>query len=83
MKKNLQSIIYIIFVIVAFLVTVKAFMVYENPFNFLENPLVWLVLVGFVLVITLKEFVNNIAIDKTKNLQREKKSNHSKTNKTS
>jgi len=72
MKKYFQSTVYIIFVIVTFLALAKSFMVYENPFNFFENPLVWLALIGFTLVIVLKEVINVIAIGKARELQNEK-----------
>jgi cytochrome c oxidase cbb3-type subunit 3 len=72
MKKYFQSTIYVIFVIVTFLALAKSFMVYENPFDIYENPLVWLALIGFVLVVVLKEMVNVIAITKATELQNEK-----------
>ncbi|MCI2229014.1 c-type cytochrome [Polaribacter sp. MSW13] len=72
MKKYFQSTVYVIFVIVTFLALAKSFMVYENPFNIYENPLVWIALIGFVLVVVLKEMVNVIAINKAKELQNEK-----------
>jgi cytochrome c oxidase cbb3-type subunit 3 len=72
MKKYFQSTIYVIFVIVTFLALAKSFMVYENPFNVYENPLVWIALIGFVLVVVLKEMVNIIAINKANELQNEK-----------
>ncbi|PWG06893.1 cbb3-type cytochrome c oxidase N-terminal domain-containing protein [Polaribacter aquimarinus] len=72
MKKSFQSIIYITFVIVTFIALAKSFMVYENPFDVYENPLVWLALIGFILVIVLKEMVNTIAYNKAKELQNEK-----------
>lgn len=72
MKKSFQSIFYISFVIVTFIALAKSFMVYENPFDIYENPLVWLALIGFILVIVLKEVVNNIASKKAIELQNEK-----------
>lgn len=72
MKKYFQSTIYIIFVIVTFLALAKSFMVYENPFDIYENPLVWIALIGFVLVVVLKEMVNIIAISNAKELRNEK-----------
>ncbi len=72
MKKYFQSTVYIIFVIVTFLALAKSFMVYKNPFDLYENPLVWLALIGFVLVIILKEIVNIMAIQRAKELQNEK-----------
>lgn len=72
MKKYFQSTIYVIFVIITFLALAKSFMVYKNPFDLYENPLVWLALIGFVLVIVLKEIVNVMAIDKATALQNEK-----------
>lgn len=72
MKKYFQSTIYIIFVIVTFLALAKSFMVYANPFDIYENPLVWIALIGFVLVVVLKEMVNVIAINKATELRNEK-----------
>jgi len=72
MKKYFQSTVYIIFVVGTFLALAKSFMVYENPFDVYENPLVWIALIGFVLVVVLKELVNVIAINKTTELQNEK-----------
>jgi cytochrome c oxidase cbb3-type subunit 3 len=72
MKRSFQSTIYVIFVIATFIALAKAFMVYENPFNVYENPLVWLALIGFILVVVLKEMVNTIAIKKATELQNEK-----------
>lgn len=72
MKRYIQSTVYVIFVIVTFLALAKSFMVYKNPFDLYENPLVWLALIGFVLVIVLKEIVNVMAINKAKALQDEK-----------
>ncbi|MCL7753824.1 cbb3-type cytochrome c oxidase N-terminal domain-containing protein [Polaribacter sp. Z022] len=72
MKKYFQSTIYVIFVIVTFLALAKSFMVYENPFDIYENPLVWLALIGFIIVVVLKEMVNVIAINKATELQNEK-----------
>ena len=72
MKKYFQSTVYIIFVIVTFIALAKSFMVYENPFSVYENPLVWIALIGFVLVVVLKEAVNVVAITKATELQNEK-----------
>lgn len=72
MKKYIQSTVYVIFVIVTFLALAKSFMVYKNPFDLYENPLVWLALIGFVMVIVLKEVVNVMAVNRAKALQDEK-----------
>jgi len=72
MKRSFQSTIYVVFVIVTFIALAKSFMVYENPFNIYENPLVWLALIGFVLVLVLKEAVNVLAIKRATDLQNEK-----------
>lgn len=72
MKKSFKSTVYVIFVIGTFIALAKSFMVYENPFSLYENPLVWLALIGFVMVIVLKEVVNVIAITKVTELQNEK-----------
>ncbi|MFY0604725.1 MAG: c-type cytochrome [Flavobacteriaceae bacterium] len=72
MKKYIQSFGYIGFIIITFIGLAKAFMAYENPFDIYENPLVWLALIGFVLVIIMKEMVNIISQKKAEELQREK-----------
>ncbi len=72
MKKYFQSIVYVIFLTVTFIALAKSFMVYENPLDIYENPLVWLALIGFILVVALKEIVNNIAITKVREFQNEK-----------
>ncbi|QNM85510.1 c-type cytochrome [Polaribacter pectinis] len=72
MKRSFQSTVYIIFVIVTFIALAKSFMVYENPFNLYENPLVWLALIGFILVLVLKEVVNTLAVKRATELQNEK-----------
>ncbi|WP_088323691.1 cbb3-type cytochrome c oxidase N-terminal domain-containing protein [Polaribacter tangerinus] len=72
MKRTFQSTVYVIFVIVTFIALAKAFMVYENPFDIYENPLVWLALIGFVIVVTLKEVVSFLATKKVTELQNEK-----------
>lgn len=72
MKKYIQSTVYVLFVLITFFALAKSFVAYENPFNFFEHPLVWLALIGFVLVLVLKEMVNIIATNKAKELQNEK-----------
>ena len=47
-------------------------MSYQNPFDIYENPLVWLALIGFILVVVLKEVVNQMAISRARELQNEK-----------
>lgn len=72
MKKYLQSFGYIGFVVITFIGLTKAFTTYQNPFDIYENPLVWLALIGFVLVVVMKEMVNLIAQKKAEELQMEK-----------
>ena len=72
MRNYFQSTVYVLFVIASFIGLAKAFMVYENPFSLYENPLVPLALLGFILVIILKETVNVLAINRAKTLQNEK-----------
>jgi len=72
MKKYLQSFGYIGFVVITFIGLTKAFTTYADPFDIYENPLVWLALIGFVLVVVMKEMVNLIAQKKAEELQREK-----------
>jgi cytochrome c oxidase cbb3-type subunit 3 len=72
MKKKIESILYILFILTTFFALVKSFITYQNPFSFYENPLVWFSLIGFVAVIVLKEVVGFMAITKARELQNEK-----------
>ena len=72
MKNKIQSIGYVLFVIITFLALAKAFTSYQNPLDIYENPLVWLALIGFVAVVVLKEIVNFMAIKRATDLQNEK-----------
>lgn len=72
MKKYIQSFGYIAFVVITFIGLATAFTTYENPFDIYENPLVWLALIGFVLVVVLKEMVNIIAQKRAEDLLRER-----------
>jgi cytochrome c oxidase cbb3-type subunit 3 len=79
MKKYLVSTAYIIFVLVSFIGLTTAFISYENPFDIYENPLVWIALIGFVLVVILKEMLNLFLQQKTEELQLEKEGIDPKT----
>lgn len=72
MKKYLQSIAYIAFLIVTFIGLTAAFVSYENPFDIYENPLVWIALIGFILVVVLKEVLNVVALKRAEDLELEK-----------
>ena len=72
MKKYFQSIVYIIFVAVTFFAIVTAIKSYENPFSLYEHPLVWIVIVGLVTVVVLKEALNIVSQQKAEQLQMEK-----------
>ncbi|WP_430927686.1 cbb3-type cytochrome c oxidase N-terminal domain-containing protein [Polaribacter marinivivus] len=72
MKKYIQSTGYVLFVLITFFALAKSFMSYQNPFDIYENPLVWLALIGFILVVVLKEVVNQMAISRARELQNEK-----------
>ena len=69
MKKYIQSLAYIIFLILAFIGLTTAFMSYENPFDIYENPLVWTALICFVLVVVLKELLNIVSLQKAEDLE--------------
>lgn len=72
MKNKIQSALYTIFVVITFIALVTAFSRYENPFDLYEHPLVWIALILFVIVLVLKEVVNNMAISKAEQLLMEK-----------
>ncbi len=72
MKKYLQSFVYVLFLVITFVALSTAFIYYEKPFDIYENPLVWLALIGFVLVVVLKEVLNVVAQKKAEDLELEK-----------
>ena len=72
MKKYIQSTGYVLFVLITFFALAKSFMSYQNPFDIYENLLVWLALICFILVVVLKEVVNQMAISRARELQNEK-----------
>lgn len=72
MKNIFQSTLYTIFVVITFVALVIAFSKYENPFDLNEHPLVWIALLVFVLVLVLKEILNNMSISKVERLMMEK-----------
>ncbi|MGB1042968.1 MAG: cbb3-type cytochrome c oxidase N-terminal domain-containing protein [Tenacibaculum sp.] len=65
MKKYIQSIVSFLFVFSMPFILAKAFLAYEEPFNFLENPIVWLVVIGFGLVVFLKEVLSTTIINQS------------------
>lgn len=72
MKKYLQSVIYILFLVISFIGLTVAIISYEKPFSLYENPIVWMALIGLVLVVILKEIVNIKALERVEFLEREK-----------
>ncbi|MEQ6123351.1 cbb3-type cytochrome c oxidase N-terminal domain-containing protein [Pseudotenacibaculum sp. MALMAid0570] len=72
MKKYIQSVFYIAFLIVTFIGLTTAFVAYENPFDIYENPLVWIALISFALVVILKEVLNVVALKRAEDLELEK-----------
>ena len=56
MKKNIQSIGYVAFLLTSIGALLKAVLSYKNPFSLYENPLVWILIVMLVLVIIVKEY---------------------------
>lgn len=73
MKKYIQSLAYIVFLVVSFIGLTTAFISYENPFDIYENPLVWTALIFFVLVVVLKEILNIVSLQNSEDLELEKK----------
>lgn len=72
MKNYLQSIGYLIFLVISFIGLMTAFTSYENPFNMYENPLLWTALISFILVIIFREVLNIVLRQKAEELQLEK-----------
>jgi cytochrome c oxidase cbb3-type subunit 3 len=73
MKKYIQSTAYIICLFAALYALHLAIISYENPFNLYENPLVWIILIGIILMVVMKEIFNIVSLEKTENLELEKK----------
>ena len=72
MKKYIQSLIYIIFLILSFIGLTTALASYKNPFDLYENPLVWIALIGLVLVVVLKELLIIVSTSKLEKFELEK-----------
>ena len=68
MKKYIQSIVSFLFIFSMPFVLSKVFMAYKEPFNFLDNPVVWFIIVGFGLVVFLKEVLSNSIVNKANEL---------------
>ncbi|WP_299159926.1 cbb3-type cytochrome c oxidase N-terminal domain-containing protein [uncultured Tenacibaculum sp.] len=68
MKKYIQSIVSFLFVFSMPFILAKAFMAYKDPFSLYENPVVWFVIVGFGLVVLLKEVLAATVVNKANEL---------------
>ncbi len=64
MKKYIQSIVSFLFVFSMPFILAKAFMAYKDPFSLYENPIVWFVIIGFGLVVLLKEILASTVVSK-------------------
>ena len=72
MKKYFQSTAYILSLFAALYALHAAVTYYEEPFNLYENPLVWILVIGIVLMVVLKEVLDIISLEKTEKLELEK-----------
>jgi len=72
MKKYVQSTAYILSLFIALYALHVAIVSYENPFDIYENPLVWIILIGIIFMVVIKEILNVVALEKTEQLQHEK-----------
>ena len=72
MKNYFQSTIYVLCLFAALFALHVALISYENPFDIYENPLVWVIIVGVVLMVVLKEVLNVVSIEKSERLELEK-----------
>ena len=68
MKKYIQSIVSFLFVFSMPFILAKAFMAYKDPFSLYENPIVWFVIIGFGLVVLLKEVLAATVVNKANEL---------------
>ena len=72
MKKYFQSAAYVLSLFIALYALHIALISYENPFDIYENPLVWVILIGIVITVILKEVLNIVALEKAEKLELEK-----------
>lgn len=72
MKKYVQSIAYVLSLFAALYALHIAIVSYENPFNIYENPLVWVILIGVICMVVMKEILNVVSLEKTEQLEYEK-----------
>lgn len=72
MKNYFQSTLYVLCLFAALIALHFALISYENPFDIYENPLVWVIIVGVVTMVILKEILNVVSIEKTERLELEK-----------
>lgn len=72
MKNKIQSILYVIFLVVTVYALSVAFAAYENPFDLYENPIVTLAIIAVVSVVILREIVNNMSKNKLTEMQNER-----------
>lgn len=72
MKNYFQSTIYVLCLFAALFALHIALISYENPFDIYENPLVWVIIVGVVTMVILKEILNVVSIEKAQKLEMEK-----------
>ena len=72
MKKNIQSIGYVAFLLISIGTLIKAIVTYKNPFSLYENPLVTILLVALIFVVIVKEYFNITIQRLLEDLQNEK-----------
>jgi cytochrome c oxidase cbb3-type subunit 3 len=72
MKKYFQSTAYILSLFAALYALHAAIVYYENPFDIYENPLVWILVLGIVIMVILKEVLDVVALRKNEDLELEK-----------
>lgn len=73
MKKYAQSIVYVISLLTAWYVMRLMAASEENPFSIYENPLMWVLFIGTLLIILMKEVLTLTAMSKSMNSTEENK----------
>lgn len=66
MRKYIQSIVYVVSLLGAWYVMRMVAASEENPFSFYENPLMWVLFIGTILIIFMKEILTLEALSKAK-----------------
>lgn len=72
MKRRIQSILYVTFLIFGIWLLLKVATTYKNPFSLYDNPLTWGLIIALVALVIVKEYFNNAVRGIAESLKMEK-----------